>query len=58
MFQLALAATVVCAALAPFLHWAVAVPQANAHWIALLLPIHTAFGIAWLRPSPAVGPSL
>lgn len=49
MFRWVLTATVVCAVLAPFLHWAVAVPQANAHWIALLLPIHVAFGIAWLR---------
>jgi hypothetical protein len=48
--QIALTVTVVCAALAPFLHWATAVPQANAHWIALLLPVHIAFGIAWLRP--------
>ena len=51
MFRWALTATVICATLAPFLHWAVAVPQANAHWIALLLPINVAFGIAWLRPS-------
>lgn len=51
LFRLALMATVVCAVLAPFLHWATAVPQANAHWIALLLPILIGFGIAWLRPS-------
>lgn len=52
LFRWVLTATVICAVLAPLLHWAVAVPQANAHWIALLLPIHIAFGIAWLR-SPA-----
>ncbi|MFZ2753208.1 MAG: DUF4105 domain-containing protein [Lysobacteraceae bacterium] len=49
LFRLALTATVTLAMLAPFLHWIVAVPQTNAHWIALLLPIHAAFGIAWLR---------
>ncbi len=52
LFRLALMATVTLAILAPFLHWIVAVPQSNAHWIALLLPIHAAFGIAWLRASP------
>jgi hypothetical protein len=51
LFRPALMATVIFAVLAPFLHWAAAVPQTNAHWIALLLPIHVAFGIAWLRPS-------
>lgn len=49
LFRLALMATVTLAILAPFLHWMVAVPQSNAHWIALLLPIHSAFGIVWLR---------
>ena len=49
LFRLALMATVLLAILAPFLHWVVAVPQSNAHWIALLLPVHAAFGIAWLR---------
>jgi hypothetical protein len=57
LFRFALIATVVCAVLAPFLHWTVAVPQANAHWIALLLPIHVGFGIAWLRHSQAGEPS-
>ena len=45
----ALIATVLFAVLAPFLHWVTATPQANAHWIALLLPIQVGFGIAWLR---------
>ena len=49
LFRRALIASVVLAILALFLHWSIAVPQANAHWIALLLPIHAAFGIAWLR---------
>ena len=51
LFRWMLTATVICAVLAPVLHWVVAVPQANAHWIALLLPVHIAFGIAWLRTS-------
>jgi Domain of unknown function (DUF4105) len=53
LFRLALIATVTFAVLAPFLHWVVAVPQTNAHWIALLMPIHAAFGIAWLRAGHA-----
>jgi hypothetical protein len=52
LFNAALMASVFCAVLAPFLHWVVAVPQANGHWIALLLPIHVAFAIAWLRAAP------
>ena len=53
LFRPALMATLVCASLAPFLHWIVAVPQANAHWIALLLPIHLVWGIVWLRARSA-----
>jgi Domain of unknown function (DUF4105) len=53
LFRLALMATVILAVLAPFLHWAAAMPQTNAHWIALLLPVHVAFGIARLRDSTA-----
>lgn len=49
LFRWVLIATAICAVLAPLLHWVAAPPQANAHWIALLLPIHAAFGIAWLR---------
>jgi hypothetical protein len=53
LFRWILIATIVCAVFAPLLHWVAAIPQANAHWIALLLPIHAAFGIAWLRtPDP------
>lgn len=52
LFRITLMVTVGCAVLAPFLHWVVAVPQANAHWIAMLLPIHIAFGIIWLRTPP------
>ena len=54
LFRGALIATVVLAILAPFLHWATAVPQANAHWIALLLPMHAAFAIACLRTPAAI----
>ena len=50
LFRIALAAITIGAVLAPFAHWFAAVPQTNGHWIALLLPIHAAFGIAWLRP--------
>lgn len=52
LFRVVLIATVVLAILATFLHWSATVPQANAHWIAMLLPIHAAFGIAWLRSPP------
>lgn len=48
VFRVALMAASVCAVLAPLMHWVIAVPQANAHWIALLLPVHIAFGITWL----------
>lgn len=39
------------AVLAPFLLWLPALPQRNAHWIALLLPVQLAFAAA-LRPPP------
>ena len=52
VFPIALTATVVSAILALFLQWLTAVPQANAHWISLLVPIHIAFGIAWLHLYP------
>ncbi len=51
VFPITLAATVASAILALFLQWLTAVPQANAHWISLLVPIHIAFGIAWLHAS-------
>ena len=54
MFRLALITITALAALAPALHWAMPDAQANAHWIALLLPVHTAFALAWLR-RPATG---
>ncbi|GAA4783480.1 DUF4105 domain-containing protein [Lysobacter hankyongensis] len=52
LFRIALATVAVGAVLAPFAHWVAAVPQANGHWIALLLPIHAALALAWLRPRP------
>ena len=39
------------ALLALFLHWLPVLPQRNAHWIALLLPIHAA--LAWTLARPA-----
>ena len=39
------------AVLALFLHWLPVLPQRNAHWIALLLPIHVA--LAWTLAVPA-----
>ena len=39
------------AVLALFLHWLPVLPQRNAHWIALLLPIHVA--LAWTLAMPA-----
>lgn len=38
-----------CAVLAPPLMWMQQVPQSNAHWIALMLPLHAAFAIGWMR---------
>ena len=52
LFQSALAIITIGAALAPFAHWFATVPQANGHWIALLVPIHAAFALTWLRPRP------
>lgn len=51
-FRIVLGAITAGAALAPFALWLPATPQANAHWVALLLPIHAAFALAWLRPRP------
>lgn len=38
------------AALALFVYWLPVSPQQNAHWIALLLPIHAALALCWPRP--------
>jgi hypothetical protein len=39
-----------------FLYWVSRVPQANVHWISLLLPIHLALVWAWWRPQ-AIDPA-
>ncbi len=39
-FQALLVLVLACAVLALFLHWLPLAPQRNAHWIALLLPVH------------------
>jgi Domain of unknown function (DUF4105) len=49
LFPLLLAAVTLSAVLAPFASWVQNAPQANAHWIALMLPIHIALAAAWLR---------
>ncbi|MFZ5638086.1 MAG: DUF4105 domain-containing protein [Pseudomonadota bacterium] len=51
VFRIALGAIVVGVVLAPFALWLPLTPQANAHWVALLLPIHAALAFAWLRPT-------
>lgn len=51
-FRTVLIVLAAMAALACLPLWLQAQPQRNGHWIALLLPIHAAFGIAWLRPRP------
>jgi hypothetical protein len=49
IFRVLLAIIGLCAIAAMFLYWVSAVPQANAHWISLLLPIHVALVFAWWR---------
>jgi Domain of unknown function (DUF4105) len=51
LFRWVLALIGLCALAAPFMHWISTVPQANAHWISLLLPIHAALVLAWWWPS-------
>jgi hypothetical protein len=50
-FGFVLAAVATLAVLALFVLWLPRVPQANAHWVSLLLPIHLAFAWVWLRPA-------
>lgn len=45
MFRVLLAVFAVGVVAAPFLHWLPLLPQRNAHWIALLLPVQLA--LAW-----------
>jgi hypothetical protein len=55
LFRLALATVGLCAVAALFLYWIGDAAQANAHWISLLLPLHVAFALAWVRPPSAAG---
>jgi len=53
-FKALLLAVVVIAGLACLPLWLQVYPQRNAHWIALLLPLHAAFAWRWVRdPRPA-----
>ncbi|WP_407061042.1 lipoprotein N-acyltransferase Lnb domain-containing protein [Agrilutibacter solisilvae] len=49
VFGAALATMAALAAIGMFVHWLPAMPQRNAHWIALLLPVHAALAWAWFR---------
>lgn len=51
-FGFTLIAVVACAVIALFVHWLPLLPQRNAHWIALLLPIHAALAWVWGRKHP------
>jgi type VI protein secretion system component VasF len=53
MFRVLLWVIAALALLAPFLLWLPALPQRNAHWIALLLPVQGAFAAVLLRTRPA-----
>jgi len=45
VFRVLAWAVVACSVLALFLHLLPVFPQRNAHWIALMLPVH--FALAW-----------
>jgi hypothetical protein len=47
-----LAAIAVLSVAGLFAHWLPAVPQANTHWIVLLLPVHAALAWALRAPTP------
>jgi hypothetical protein len=49
MFHYLLVATVALAVAALFLHWLPVMPQRNAHWIALLLPLHLGLLLGFRR---------
>ena len=51
-FRPLLLAVLALAACAPFVLWMPRVPQPNAHWIALLLPLHLAAAAVFLRERP------
>ncbi len=50
MFRVLAWLVALLAALSPFLLWLSQAPQRNAHWIALLLPVHAALALALGRP--------
>lgn len=55
-FRIALALACAGVVVGLFGYWLAALPQANAHWIALALPLYGTFAMAWLVPperSPA-----
>lgn len=54
-FGVALGLMLASAALALFLHWLPVLPQRNAHWIALMLPIHAGL---WLGLRHAAAPAV
>lgn len=49
LFAWASVAVAACACIAAFLHWLPVVPQRNAHWIALMLPIHAGLALGLAR---------
>nr|WP_229792385.1 DUF4105 domain-containing protein [Lysobacter bugurensis] len=53
VFGIALVAVAACAVLALFVHWLPVMPQRNAHWIALVLPLHLGLAIGLLAPRHA-----
>ncbi len=46
MFAWTLAAVVLCGVVAVFLHWLPVLPQRNAAWLSLLMPVHVALLVA------------
>ncbi len=46
MFEWTLAAVVLCGVVAVFLHWLPVLPQRNAAWLSLLMPVHVALLVA------------
>ena len=54
-FGRVLATVLACGVIALFLHWLPVLPQRNAAWLALLLPVHAALFLA-LRPATGTRP--
>jgi len=49
LFEWTLAAVVLCGVVAVFLHWLPVMPQRNAAWLSLLMPVHVALFCVWRR---------